>query len=469
MVDFFHGSRVREKDAPVTGTTATTSLPVFFGTAPMGPVNEPVRVSSKAEATAIFGYSKDFDSYTIHEAMESHFTLYKQRDVIFVNVMDPTKAKKSDTANIDLSNEVTETAILYPFLDSVALKNGASDLTKGKDYEAALNKDGYLVITIPSGSSVKLPATGLTITCDMPDVSKVKSADIIGHIKDDTRTGLELLDIIMPLLGDIPKIVLAPKFSTDPVVAEAMAAKAENINGVFKAITLADIDTTAAKTITAAIDGKKVSNPGTYLCWPKVMYKGQQYHMGTHVAGLIGQMDIANSGLPTASPSNRSMVIDGCVLEDGTPILMGFDQANKLNAQGIATATRLSKGFVLWGNRTSAFPANKDVKDNMLASKRTMYWINNFVITDTFEDVDRQVNRNFIQMIVDKIGIKFNGLVSAGAILGGRIEYDPTENPESALLNGVIRFKIFVGLTPIAEDIEFTLQFDTNYLKALAG
>lgn len=469
MVDFFHGSRVREKDTPVTGTTATTSLPVFFGTAPMGPVNVPVVTSTKAEAAAIFGYSTDFSSYTLHEAMESHYTLYKQKKCIFVNVMDPSKAKKSDTVSIDLSNELTETNILYPFLSSLKLKNGASDLIKDKDYQAELNKDGYLVITIPSGSSVKLPATGLTITCDMPDASKVKSADIIGSIKDDTRTGLELLDIMMPLLGDVPKIVLAPKFSTDLAVAEAMANKAENINGVFKAITLADIDTKVCKTLTAAIEGKKVSNPGTYLCWPKVMYKGQQYHMSTHVAGIIGQMDIANGGLPTASPSNRSMIIDGCSLEDGTPILMGFDQANKLNAQGIATVTRFSNGFVLWGNRTSAFPVNKDVKDNMLASKRTMYWINNFVITDTLQDVDGQVNQRFIQMIVDKENMKFNGLVSAGAILGGRVEFDPSENPVGDLLNGIVRFKIFVGLTPIAEAIEFTLQVDTNYLQTLAA
>ncbi|MDG0871029.1 hypothetical protein L5D93_00195 [Paenibacillus thiaminolyticus] len=97
MAEFFHGSRVREKATPVTGsTTYSTSLPVFFffGTAPMGPVNEPVRVSSKAEAAAVFGYSTDFESYTIHEAMESHFTLYKQSDAIFVNVMDVKKAKK---------------------------------------------------------------------------------------------------------------------------------------------------------------------------------------------------------------------------------------------------------------------------------------------------------------------------------------------------------------------------------------
>ncbi|EJW16905.1 hypothetical protein PAV_1c08900 [Paenibacillus alvei DSM 29] len=30
MADFFHGSRVREKDTPVTGTTVSTSLPVFL-------------------------------------------------------------------------------------------------------------------------------------------------------------------------------------------------------------------------------------------------------------------------------------------------------------------------------------------------------------------------------------------------------------------------------------------------------
>ncbi|WII39193.1 phage tail sheath subtilisin-like domain-containing protein [Paenibacillus thiaminolyticus] len=469
MADFFHGSRVREKATPVTGgTTYSTSLPVFFGTAPMGPVNEPVRVSSKAEAAAVFGYSTDFESYTLHEAMESHFTLYKQRDAILVNVMDVSKAKKSNTATIDLSKQVTDTSILYPVLDTVTLK-GAADLEKGKDYEVALNDEGYLVITIPAGSSVKLPANGLTLTCDMPDVSKVKSTDIIGGILEDTRTGLELLDVMMPLLGDVPKLVLAPKFSVDPAVADALASKAQNINGIFRAVTLIDIDTTASKTIIAAIDGKKVNDPGAYVCWPKVIHNGLQYHMSTHVAGIIGQMDANNGGIPTASPSNRQMVADGCVLADGTPMLLGFEQANKLNAQGITTAMRFVNGFVLWGNRTSAYPDNKDTKDNMLASKRTMHWINNFVITDTFQDVDRQVNRNFIQMIIDKISMKFNGLVSAGAILGGRIEYDPGENPEEDLMNGKVRFKLFVGLTPIAEGIEFTLQFDTNYLKALAS
>ncbi|TDL57845.1 phage tail protein [Paenibacillus dendritiformis] len=467
MAEFFHGSRVREKATPVTGTTANTSLPVFFGTAPKGPVNEPVRVSSKAEAAAIFGYSTDFESYTIHEAIESQFTLYKQRDAIFVNVMDVKKAKKSNTATIDLSKPVTETSILYPILDSVTL-TGVPDIVKGKDYEATLNNEGYLVITIPADSAIKLPATKLSLTCDMPDTSKVKPSDIIGGIQGDTRTGLELLDAMMPLLGDVPKLVLAPKFSADPAVADAMAAKAQSINGIFKAVSLVDIDTTTAKTIAAAIDGKKANDPGTYVCWPKVVRSGLQYHMSTHVAGIIGQMDGDNGGIPTASPSNRQMVADGCVLADGTPMLLGFEQANKLNAQGITTAMRFVNGFVLWGNRTSAFPTNKDMKDNMLASKRTMYWINNFVITDTFQDVDRQVNRNFIQMIIDKISLKFNGLVSAGAILGGRIEYDPGENPEEDLMNGIVRFKLFVGLTPIAEAIEFTLQFDTNYLKALA-
>ncbi|MEB9893151.1 phage tail sheath subtilisin-like domain-containing protein, partial [Bacillus cereus] len=350
MAEFFHGSRVREKATPVTGTTANTSLPVFFGTAPIGSVNEPVRVSSKAEAAAIFGYSTDFESYTLHEAMESHFTLYKQREAILVNVMDVSEAKKSNTATIDLSKSVTETSILYPILESVTLK-GAAELEKGKDYEVELDNEGYLVITIPEGSAVKLPATGLTLTCDMPDVSKVKPADIIGGIQGDTRTGLELLDAMMPLLGDIPKLVLAPKFSADPTVADAMAAKAQGINGIFKAVTLVDIDTTAAKTIAAAIDGKKANDPGVYVCWPKVVRNGLQYHMSTHVAGIIGQMDSDNGGIPTASPSNRQMVADGCVLADGTPMLLGFEQANKLNAQGIATAMRFVNGFVLWGNR----------------------------------------------------------------------------------------------------------------------
>ncbi|CAH8248534.1 hypothetical protein WJ0W_005716 [Paenibacillus melissococcoides] len=250
-------------------------------------------MSSKAEAAAIFGYSTDFESYTLHEAMESHFTLYKQREAILVNVMDVSEAKKSNTATIDLSKSVTETSILYPILESVTLK-GAAELEKGKDYEVELDNEGYLVITIPEGSAVKLPATGLTLTCDMPDVSKVKPADIIGGIQGDTRTGLELLDAMMPLLGDIPKLVLAPKFSADPTVADAMAAKAQGINGIFKAVTLVDIDTTAAKTIAAAIDGKKGERPGRIYVlaeggpqWPAVPH--EHARRGHHWSNGLGQ------------------------------------------------------------------------------------------------------------------------------------------------------------------------------------
>lgn len=468
---FKHGVSANERGTQITGQgNVDSSIPVVFGTAPKGRVHTPVVVRSYAEAVAEFGFSADFESYTLSEFIDSHFSLYKQSYAILVNVLDPSTAKKSTTGTVDLLQSVTTTTIQYPVLDSVKLKKGTTDLVKGTDYSAALDKDGFLTITVPSGSTVTLPASGLTLTYDALDLTKVKSSDLIGSVDTTTgkKTGFELLDDIIPKFGVVPGLTLAPKYSTDPIVSSALIAKSQNINGMFKAFTLNDLDTKVIKTKQKAIESKSVGDPGQGICWPKVMRNGRIYHMSTHMAGLIGQMDAANNGVPSNSPSNRTMQVDGLVLADGTPVFLGVNDANDLNGVGISTVLSFIGGPRAWGNRTAAYPNMSDMKDIFIHAKRMMFWINNWIITDTWDNVDSGITPRFIESVTSKHNIRLNGLTSMGAILGGSCAYDPIENPTTQIFEGTVNFILSVGISGVAENIQFGIQIDPTYLASLS-
>lgn len=470
MAEFFHGVRVAEAATEVQAKPSLpTSLTLFIGTAPIGPVNEPVRLKSRAQAAAMFGFSTDYRSYTLHEVIEGHFGINQASDAIFVNVMDPTKHNKEHTATINLLKNRTKTAILYPLLGSVSLLQGGTELVRGTDFVPSIDTDGFLIIDVPNGSSITLPANGLTIACSLPDIDTVQPADVKGSVDPTTgkRTGLAILDIIMAAIGVAPTIICAPKFSTQTEIVDAMTAAAKKIDTVYKAIVLFDYNTTALRTAADVIAQKTITDESAYGAYPKALRAGRQYHLSTLVAGVIGQMDADNGGAPTASPSNRTINIDKLVLQDGTNIFMDYMTANALNANGITTVLRMSSSFRLWGNRTSAYPSSPDIKDNMLASKRTMYWINNTLIANTISRVDGQVSPRFIEQIISETNIWLNGLTSAGAILGGSCTFAREDNPDADLLSGIVRFRVNVGLTPIAEDIEFTVKVDTSYLETL--
>ena len=57
---------------------------------------------------------------------------------------------------------------------------------------------------------------------------------------------MELIRQVYPKLGVVPGLLLAPGWSQDSEVGIALAAKAANINGVFKAMAILDLDTTTA-------------------------------------------------------------------------------------------------------------------------------------------------------------------------------------------------------------------------------
>lgn len=479
---FFHGVRASEvATALVTPVNTTAGLPVVFGTAPVhltaDPekyVNKPVICYSWDEAVSALGYSEDWDKYTLCEAMYSEFKLYAASPIVFVNVLDPKTHKKSTTSKsvtlTDGSTTVTDPVILSTL--KVRSTEAAQPAKEGTDYTAAWNDDGQLVITVVTGGTLAAAETVL-LDYDAADPTAVDASDIIGGASTAGSTkGLELIDKIYTQLSLVPGIIAAPGWSEDPTVASVMKAKALNIDGLFRCIVLTDVDTAEVKAYSDVNAWKNKNNyNGTnqVVCWPCVRNGESVFHMSTHIMGIIGVMDAANSDVPYQSPSNRTLQGTGICLKDGTEVSLSLTQANLLNSQGIVTGLNFNGGWKSWGNYTGAYPSITDVKDSFICARRMFDWKYQTFILTYWQKVDAPLTPRLIRTIVDSETISLNGLVARGYLLGASVKFLESENPTTDLLQGIMRIHIYMTPPVPAQEIDGILEYDVNNFQKLFG
>lgn len=479
-----HGVYISEVPTSVIPPAKVSAgLPVVFGTAPinlatsLGYVNKPLLAYSYAEAVAGLGYSDDWQNYTLCEFIKSHFALFNVTPVVFVNVLDPAvhKASVADDS-VDVVDGVAIIDLAGVLLGSLVVKLtiAAEPLVKGTDYTAAFNSNGKVIVSSIDGGAILADQATLVVSYDNLDPSMVDSDDIIGGVDIVTGkyTGLELINKVFPLFRLVPGQILAPGWSHDPTVAAVKKAKAGAINSLFKAISIDDVDDTVTgadiySEVASWKNDNNYTDPLQVVCWPKVALGSEVYHLSTQMAGIICKTDAANDDIPYVSPSNKNLQANGAVTSDGSEVTLGPDIAAYLNGEGIVTALNFVGGWKLWGNRTGAYPGNADVKDTFIPVRRMFNWVGNTIILTFWQKVDDPTNKRLIETVVDSLNIWLNGLTARGALLGGRVEFQSDENPVTDLLNGVVRFHIHLTPPIPAEDMEFVLEFDVNYLSTL--
>ena len=476
-----HGVYTSEQATSLVAMTQTDSgLIVAFGTAPVHLASDPVAVNTPklcytyAEAVAAFGYSEDWEKYTLCEAIKTQFAYFNMAPIVLVNVLDPATHKQGvvDGEKSITDGVVKETAPVLLNSLKVSLTANGTALVKDVDYTAAYDDDGVLVITPIAGGAIGSAVTSLFLSYDKLNPSAVTAADIIGGVNSTTNKteGLELIDEIYPRFGLVPGTIIAPGFSSDSNVAAVMKSKTTNICGHFNAICLNDIPTDTVKSYTATSAWKNEHNftdKNTYLFWPLLKLGTEKFHMSTQAASLMNYTDSQHDGIPYYSPSNKSLQADGACLADGTEVYLNSAQAAYLNGQGIATALNFIGGWKLWGNRTAAYPSNTDVKDNFITNRRMFNWIGNTLVTTFWSKIDEPTNKRLIETIVDSANIWLNGLTARGAILGGRVEYREDENTTTETMDGILHFHVYLTPPSPARDIEFVQEYDTNYISSL--
>ena len=487
-MSYKHGIGIEEQSTSlVTPVESSSGLQVIVGTAPINMLAEPASAVNKLilahsyeEAVSALGYSDDYENYTLCEAIDANFKMRNNAPVVFINVLDPAKHKKTVSAVeckiTDGQATLTEKGMLLDTLNITATGASSAKLTATTHYIAEFNSEGNVVVTLTAAGKTTVGSnTTLSINGTKIDPTAVKAEDVIGGVdaKTGKETGLELLRQVDPKFGLTPGILLAPGFSKLATVAAVMQAKCVELNGHYKLICILDISATAAKKYTDVADVKSnngFSSKYAISVWPKVMYAGKNMHFSSVLAAEICYMDSENSDIPSNSPSNRTIPIQSACLDDGTEVLLDDNQANALNAQGIVTALPINGSWRVWGNNTSCYPDNKDPKDRWISVRRMFNWQGNTFIKTYFDKVDDNTNYKLIESLVDAENLRGNSLVAQGLVAGMKLEFKEVENPIANILDGKIKFhQKFSPYTP-AEYIENVLEFDPTLVQnALTG
>lgn len=477
-----HGIFIHEEGtalaAPITGKCAVQvvigTAPVNMAAAPEEVVNKPILANSAQEAMATLGYSADFKNYTLCQTMYATANIYQISPVVYINVLDPAKHKKSfEKATVQVNQMqavLKKQGVLLKGL-TVTGPSASPTLKINTDYTAGFDKEGNLTITLIEGGQGK-SLSQLEINGEELDPTAVTKTDIIGAVDPSSgaETGAQLIRTVYPSLGIVPGIILAPGWSQEPEVGVTLAAKAANINGVFKAMALLDLDTTKAKKYT---DCKKVkedsgfTSPFCIPLWPCDRIGEVILAKSATMAAMMAYQDTENGDVPNLSPSNKLLGVTGQCLADGTEICIDQDQASTVNTYGVVTATNVN-GWRCWGNYTGAYPASNDAKDIWIPVRRMFNWHGNTFIQTYFNKVDDPMNQVLIESIVDSENIRCSAY-APDKWAGATIEYRKEDNPTTDVLAGKMTFVQKIAPYTPAQEIENKLSYDTELLASVLG
>ncbi|HWQ29881.1 MAG TPA: phage tail sheath protein [Negativicutes bacterium] len=456
------------------------TIPVYIGTAPVhqladysGVINTPVLVSGYDEAKAAVGYNEDFANFNLCEAISAHFRndIQSIGPIILINVLDPDTDQTADkTASVTITNGKGTIANNKVILKSVVI----TGKTLGTDYEAYYNDNGDKVIIkeLVAGS---LGATA-TVAFDEVSLTGITSDDIVGAYDSttDKRTGSYCIELIYQELNLIPSILLAPGWTDDPDVEQALLARCLDINGHWDTTVFVDIDTSTAGTVAAAITWKATNSYNSKyekVFWPAAKKDGLVYHLSTLAAVTKQYIDYYNDNIPYETPSNKKLDIVGLCLESGTAVKFDEAQANTLNAVGITTGIFSGGKYVLWGPHMGCYEygvteAPEEVFDVNIWMDQ---YLNNDFQNRNMDNVDKPVDRRDIDYILNVEQQRLNSLITDGKLLYGKIEFRATNNPDSDLIQGDFVFDSMVTYTPPGKSLTQRLQYTDKGVASLTG
>ena len=481
------GVHVFEKATSVqTPKVATVGIPFVVGTAPVQSAakpaksNVPVLVTSWDEAVEKLGFSYDWESYTLCEFMYSHLQLFRAQPVIFCNINDPASMKREEAAAdytvADHRVAVSVDAIADTIKVSVAEGAGETAATRAlerdTDYSILYDRDDtdtYVCIVelLEDGSAYDAETVSVAYSAADPKTATV--ADVVD--------GVAQVDACLTAVGLVPDLIAAPGWSHNTVVAAVMATKAAAINGLFKGKAVIDADSGEdGVTEYSQLSGYKNKNNfvdvDQIICWPMVQLGDYRFHLSTQICGLMATVDAGNRGIPYESPSNKNLKMDACVLEDGTPVNLTWNQVDLIaGSWGVVTAVNfLDSGWVAKGNYTACYPGNTDVKDQFIPVSRMFDFIGNTLIRTFWSKLDKPMTPALRDSILQTCNIWLGGLTGGGYLYGARAEMLAEENPLTSLLDGIITLHIYNAPPVPAQEIDFILEYDVSYMEtALAA
>lgn len=445
---------------------------VYVGTAPVNLlrgygdyVNKVIKLES-SNAKEIIGYSDDWESFTLCEAISAHFNNPKGNigPIYVINVLNPEEHVLSETAtqkSISFKNGKAQIVSDKIIVDTFAI----AQKVEGEDYELSYNM-GTNTLTIESTS-----ITG-TVTCSYKEVdeSKVSSADIIGE-RDSSGvyTGLHCIELMQPYMNIVPSLIVAPKYSEIPAVYNAMINISQGINSHWNAFVLADIPVASCDTIAEAVAWKNnnaYTSMYSKVYWPQAVDKnGKVFHLSTIAAAEYMRIDNTHDGVPMETNGNKQIAVSGQFFGESSPN-QGFDQeqANVLCESGISTLAAYGGMFVLWGDHTAAYEYSgfNDAKYVFDTNMRMLMYIINEFQKRWAPVIDQPMTVALKDSILNTEQANLDALKSMGAIIGTpTIAFLPSANREGDLVNGNFTFDVAETSTPPLKSATARVAYST--------
>ena len=479
---YMHGVYILESPTPLQVPAAVDSaLPVAVGVAPVhrlenpvAAVNNPALIYSYGEGVADTGYSDNWKAFPLSEVLYSQLRLHAISPLVLINVWNPLKDAK-DVAKTDLPviNGVVTIDDGMAMISAVSVQNGSSgNYVRDKDYSLAYDGE-KLLITILEDGSIPKKTTALSITYKQASVASVTKADIAGGVDPDTnkRTGMELITEVFLAFRKITGFILAPGWSHDPEIYTLMCSKAKNLGYGFTCIALADLPTTGKHASYKNLPKWKNDNSYvdlySFLTWPCVAIGDKIFHGSTRMAGMFGEIDNANGGLPYEQASNKTLSMTHMCDEDGNVIpMLSEEQANFLNENGIGTFINFD-GWRAWGVETAAFPANTDIKDFERSVRRMFCYVQNVVNRTMRQNVDKPTTRLLIDRILLTGNEYLNTLKARNAIIGGSVEFLRSDNSNQSIMSGQMYFRVHLTPPNATKALVYDFMYNPDYLEGL--
>lgn len=484
---------IRQPSGVQAPRTARSALSVFVGVAPMANAtnpakpNEVVMCQTMSEFESRFGVSNDYLTYRLNGAAWLLFEVMRVRPVIFCSVLDVDKPAHtaSKMRNVDLTQRfgfaretvITDFGVIPAMLQARLTDTGGlpigSPLVQGEDFVLGVDGAGYTTIKAVMGGAIfALDGIQETVTValdyDCVNPAGVTNLDIIGSGSSGLSTGLRTISRVFPRLREVPALVMAPGFSDAAVIA-ALTGACRDINSVFQANCIADIDSTAtgARTYDQVVDFKfkaGMTDDRLLACWPCARFGDRIIHMSTVMAGLANVADAENNA-PAEILSNLLINCNGFCLEDGTPVELSLDEANVLRGNGVATGLFWDGGFRSWGAYTAAWPANTDPAYSFFNISRHMSWHANHLVLTYFQNVDMDYSRDNIENVLDTENDFLRSLHARGITPISSIAYPPEYNSDGDLLLGRMVFLVLLADYIPTQQINFLQRFNFQALR----
>lgn len=474
MADYKHGAYGVIQAVGSRVADESQGAIVYVGTAPVhnveggaNNVNKPIVVNNIAEARKYFGYSDEWDKYTLCEAMHVHLENKGVGPLVFINVLNPATHKASDAGTVSKTPEngrVTIPAAQDIILDSVVVKSDNTTKIKGTDYAIAYNIEKK-TITISELTAGALGTSALTITYNTVDASAVTAADVIGTSDGlGLNTGIFAIKNVYQLTGYIPAYLAAPGFSSVPAVHAAMYQNSVKVNGHWDVYMFVDLPIMNSETPLTLDTAKTYKNGNGYTKENETVFfplaqgtDGKIYHLSVLAAANFQELLLSQDGIPykTASNTDCSLIENLYLGASNTGRVYDDSIINeKLNKNGIASAAYVGGRWAIWGCHSADYDQDNGDQINVAETNRMMlYYISNDFQHRRTPDVDKPMTANDLQTIIAEEQTRVDALLNIGALTRGVVMLNADAQAKSDIMNGDYSFLFDITTTPLAKSL----------------